>query len=87
MGLTPAWDGRAWFATSGGVIGTVDTGTGTVRSISTGEDVQNSVSTVPGRTAVTTDHTLHLLSAAPDGTPVVERRAPTTGGRPASPVS
>ncbi|MGW6614557.1 hypothetical protein ACWGA0_14000 [Streptomyces erythrochromogenes] len=75
VGLTPAWDGRVWFATSGGVIGTVDTGTGAVRSISTGEGVQNSISTVPGRTAVATDRALYLLSSAPDGTPVVEWRA------------
>ncbi|GLX16571.1 hypothetical protein [Streptomyces lavendulae] len=80
VGLTPAWDGRVWFATSGGVIGTVDTGTGAVRSISTGEGVQNSISTVPGRTAVATDHALYLLSAAPDGTPVVDWRAPYDRG-------
>ncbi|MFE1789165.1 hypothetical protein ACFW7J_12360 [Streptomyces sp. NPDC059525] len=80
VGLTPDWDGRVWFATSGGVIGTVDTGTGTVRSISTGEGVQNSISTVPGRTAVATDHALYLLSAAPDGTPVVDWRAPYDRG-------
>ncbi|MEU8776848.1 hypothetical protein [Streptomyces sp. NPDC048606] len=80
VGLTPAWDGRVWFATSGGVIGTVDTGTGAVRSISTGEGVQNSISTVPGRTAVATDHALYLLSAGPDGTPVVDWRAPYDRG-------
>ncbi|MFF0561752.1 hypothetical protein [Streptomyces sp. NPDC004266] len=47
-----------------------------MRSISTGEGVQNSISTAPGRTAVATDHALSPLSAAPDGTPVVEWRAP-----------
>ncbi|MFI5983709.1 hypothetical protein ACIBEA_22860 [Streptomyces sp. NPDC051555] len=80
VGLTPAWDGRVWFATSGGVIGTVDDNSGAVRSISTGEGVQNSISTVPGRTAVATDHALYLLSAAPDGTPVVDRRSPYDRG-------
>ncbi|MER7763511.1 hypothetical protein [Streptomyces sp. NPDC097619] len=75
VGLTPAWDGRVWFATSGGVIGTVDTGTGAVRSLATGEGVQNSISTVPGRTAVATDRALYLLSAGPDGTPRVDWRA------------
>ncbi|KAA6215772.1 hypothetical protein [Streptomyces filamentosus] len=80
VGLTPDWQGRVWFATSGGVIGTVDTDTGAVRSISTGEGVQNSISTVPGRTAVATDHALYLLSAGPDGTPVVEWRAPYDRG-------
>ncbi|MFJ6518168.1 hypothetical protein ACIQJ4_07885 [Streptomyces filamentosus] len=80
VGLTPDWQGRVWFATSGGVIGTVDTGTGAVRAISTGEGVQNSISTVPGRTAVATDHALYLLSAGPDGTPVVDWRAPYDRG-------
>ncbi|KIF02436.1 hypothetical protein PL81_29925 [Streptomyces sp. RSD-27] len=80
VGLTPDWDGRVWFATSGGVIGTVDSASGAVRSISTGEGVQNSISTVPGRTAVATDHALYLLSAAPDGTPVVDWRAPYERG-------
>ena len=80
VGLTPDWEGRVWFATSGGVIGTVDTGTGAVRTISTGEGVQNSISTVPGRTAVATDHALYLLSAGPDGTPVVDWRAPYDRG-------
>ncbi|MGY3334199.1 streptogramin lyase [Streptomyces filamentosus] len=80
VGLTPDWQGKVWFATSGGVIGTVDTGTGAVRAISTGEGVQNSISTVPGRTAVATDHALYLLSAGPDGTPVVDWRAPYDRG-------
>ncbi|WP_329578019.1 hypothetical protein OG500_07675 [Kitasatospora sp. NBC_01250] len=80
VGLSPGWDGRVWFATSGGVIGTVDTGTGTVRTISTGEGVGNSISTVPGHTAVATDHALYLLSEAPDGTPVIDWRAPYDRG-------
>ncbi|MFJ8128499.1 hypothetical protein [Streptomyces hydrogenans] len=80
VGLTPDREGRVWFATSGGVIGTVRTGTSAVRSISTGEGVQNSLSTVPGRTAVATDHALSLLSAGPDGTPVVGWRAPYDRG-------
>ncbi|MDH6117928.1 hypothetical protein ABH930_005215 [Kitasatospora sp. GAS204A] len=79
-GLSPGWGGRVWFATSGGVIGTADTGTGVVRSISTGEGVGNSISTVPGHTAVATDHALYLLSEAPDGTPVIDWRAPYDRG-------
>ncbi|PYC85377.1 hypothetical protein C7C46_06425 [Streptomyces tateyamensis] len=75
VGLSPGWDGRIWFATGGGVIGTVDTGTGAVRTLSTGESVGNSISTVPGHTAVATDHALYLLTEAPDGTPAVEWRA------------
>ncbi|MFC1408856.1 hypothetical protein ACEZCY_06105 [Streptacidiphilus sp. N1-12] len=80
VGLAPGWDGRVWFATADGIIGTVDTETGAVRTLSTGEAVQNSISTVPGHTAVATDHALYLLSEAPDGTPVVDWRAPYDRG-------
>ncbi|MFD7411131.1 hypothetical protein [Kitasatospora purpeofusca] len=79
-GLSPGWNGRVWFATGGGTIGTVDTTTGAVRTISTGEGVQNSISTVPGHTAVATDHALYLLTETPDGTPTVEWRAPYDRG-------
>jgi hypothetical protein len=75
VGLSPGWDGRVWFATAGGVIGTVDTATGAVRTLSTGEGIGNSISTVPGYTAVATDHALYLLSEAADGTPVIDWRA------------
>ncbi|MDD9380934.1 hypothetical protein M8Z33_30650 [Streptomyces sp. ZAF1911] len=80
VGLSPAWNGKVWFATTGGVIGTADTDTGTVRTLATGEGVQNSISTVPGHTAVATDHALYLLSEAPDGTPVIDWRAPYDRG-------
>lgn len=62
------------------MIGTADTGTGAVRAIGTGEGVQNSISTVPGHTAVATDHALYLLSESPDGTPVIDWRAPYDRG-------
>ncbi|MEY9877186.1 streptogramin lyase [Streptacidiphilus sp. MAP12-33] len=80
VGLSPGWDGRVWFATAAGVIGTVDTTTGAVRTIATGEGVENSISTVPGHTAVATDHALYLLGEAADGTPVVDWRAPYDRG-------
>ncbi|MEV7416637.1 hypothetical protein [Streptomyces sp. NPDC089919] len=80
VGLAPAWNGTVWFATTGGVIGTVDPATGAVRTLRTGEGVQNSISTVPGHTAVATDHALYLLSEAPDGSPVVDWRAPYDRG-------
>ncbi|TWV34545.1 hypothetical protein FRZ03_28400, partial [Streptomyces misionensis] len=75
VGLSPGWDGRVWFASAGGVIGTVDTATGAVRTLSTGEGIGNSISTVPDHTAVATDHALYLLSQTADGTPVIDWRA------------
>lgn len=32
-GLAPDWDGRVWFATGGGVVGTADDTTGTVKAL------------------------------------------------------
>ena len=77
VGLSPGWDGKVWFATQDGVVGTADTTTGTVRALDlpAGEQVDNSISTVPGYTAVATDHALYLLTEAPDGTPQIDWRA------------
>jgi len=82
VGLSPGWDGKVWFATQGGVVGTVDTTTGTVRALAlpAGEQVDNSISTVPGYTAVATDHALYLLTEAADGTPQIDWRAPYDRG-------
>ncbi|MFI0721411.1 hypothetical protein [Streptomyces sp. NPDC021224] len=80
VGLSPGWDGRVWFASAGGVIGTADTTTGAVHTLSTGEGIGNSISTVPGLTAVATDHALYLLSETADGTPVIDWRAPYDRG-------
>ncbi|WP_031516260.1 hypothetical protein [Streptomyces sp. NRRL F-5123] len=80
VGLSPGWDGRVWFASAGGVIGTADTTTGAVHTLSTGEGIGNSISTVPGHTAVATDHALYLLGETADGTPVVDWRAPYDRG-------
>jgi hypothetical protein len=76
VGLSPGWDGKVWFATAGGVVGTVDTDTDTVRTLAlpAGEGVENSISTVPGLTAVATDHALYLLTESADGTPVISSR-------------
>ncbi len=76
VGLSPGWDGKVWFATAHGVVGTVDTAAGTVRTLAlpAGEGVENSISTIPGRTAVATDHALYLLTESPDGTPAVSWR-------------
>ena len=38
----PDWSGRLWFASTGGVVGTVDTKTGAVRSLALGERIANS---------------------------------------------
>ncbi|MFD4367611.1 hypothetical protein [Rhodococcus sp. NPDC058521] len=61
-GLSPDWDGNVWFATAAGVVGAVDQ-SGQVRSrtLESGEQVQNSISTSPAGTAVATTHALYQL--------------------------
>ncbi|MGD6749241.1 hypothetical protein [Streptomyces sp. BH105] len=75
-GLSPDWQGRVWFATGGGVVGTADDRTGTVRTLTlpAGERVSNSISTVPQGTAVTSTHATYLLTADGDGTPRISWR-------------
>ncbi|MFI0169593.1 hypothetical protein [Streptomyces sp. NPDC017095] len=75
-GLAPDWQGRVWFATGGGVVGTANEATGTVRSLMlpAGERVDNSISTSPEGTAVATSHATYLLTAGRDGAPTVSWR-------------
>jgi hypothetical protein len=63
VGIAPDWQGRVWYATSDGVVGFVDPN-GKVAAIRLGTDetVANSISTVPGGTAIATDHALYLLN-------------------------
>ncbi|MGW4650102.1 hypothetical protein [Kitasatospora sp. NPDC004289] len=82
-GLSPDWQGRVWFATGGGVVGTADDGsTGAVRTLAlpAGETIANSISTAPEGAAVTTTHATYLLTARPDGTPEVRWRRPYDRG-------
>lgn len=75
-GVSPDWQGRVWFATGGGVVGTADDRTGTVRSLTlpAGEKIANSISTSPLGTAVATTHATYLLTAEADGTPHIAWR-------------
>lgn len=74
-GLAPDRDGNVWFATGGGIVGTVDTA-GVARTIAlpAGEQVQNSISTSVHGTAVATTHATYQLSAGPDATPHIDWR-------------
>ncbi|WP_405015407.1 hypothetical protein [Kitasatospora sp. NBC_01539] len=81
-GISPDWQGRVWFATGGGTVGTADDRTGTVRTLAlpAGETVANSISTAPGGTAVATTYATYLLTAAADGTPQIVWRQPYDRG-------
>jgi hypothetical protein len=73
----PDWDGRVWFFTQAGVVGTLDRATGAVRThhLPAGEEVTNSVATdETGGMYVVSTHALYRLDAAGDGTPQVTWR-------------
>ncbi len=69
VGLTPAWDGRIWFASARGVIGTVNPKTGRVRSmhLPRGEQIANSIASAPRGIAVASTHALYLYRSARSG--------------------
>jgi hypothetical protein len=71
--LMPDWDGRIWFSSENGVVGTLDPGTGVIRStlLPKGERVANSMSSSPAGVALLSDHALYLFGTQTDGTPVV----------------
>jgi hypothetical protein len=74
--LMPDWTGRIWFATSGGLVGTVTPDSGAVKSVDLDEDIANSLAAdETGGTYVVTTHALYRLSARPGGGPVVDWRA------------
>ncbi|MDH6281308.1 hypothetical protein [Prescottella agglutinans] len=80
-GLAPDWAGNVWFATGGGVVGTVDAA-GVARTVAlpAGEQVQNSISTSPGGTSVASTHATYQLSAGPDAQPQIVWRQPYDRG-------
>ncbi|MFG2817977.1 hypothetical protein ACGFX4_00995 [Kitasatospora sp. NPDC048365] len=81
-GVSPDWQGRVWFATGRGVVGTADDRTGAVRALAlpAGEQVANSISTAPEGTAVATTRASYLLTADADGTPRIAWRQPYDRG-------
>ncbi|MEU4799166.1 hypothetical protein [Streptomyces sp. NPDC023327] len=73
--VMPDWDGRIWWVTRQGRVGTVDPGSGAVRSVRLdGEEIQNSFSVAEDGVSIVSDHALYSFRAAPDGTPEVRWR-------------
>jgi hypothetical protein len=77
VALTADWDGRVWFFSQGGTVGTLDRGTGAVKTITlgNGETVVNSVSAdeTGGVYAVST-HAMYRFDADGSGAPHVSWR-------------
>jgi hypothetical protein len=72
VGLAPDYEGRVWFATARGLVGTARDG---VQTLDLGEGVANSIAVAPSGTAVVTERALYLLSAGEDHVPTVKLRA------------
>ncbi|MDX6667165.1 MAG: hypothetical protein QOK04_545 [Solirubrobacteraceae bacterium] len=66
----PDWSGRIWFASSHGVVATVDPGSGAVRTINTGEPIGNSFAIdETGGVFIVSDGAMYRFDAAADGAP------------------
>lgn len=73
--VMPDYDGRVWWVTRLGRVGTVDPATGTLRSIRLdSEEIQNSFSVAADGVSIVSDHALYSFRADPDGTPRIQWR-------------
>jgi hypothetical protein len=71
----PDWSGRLWFASTSGVVGTIDPAGGAVRSRPLGERIANSFAVEDTRAVyIVTDAALYRLEAGPTGLPEVAWR-------------
>ncbi|MFF1380301.1 hypothetical protein [Streptomyces sp. NPDC058308] len=86
--VMPDWEGRIWWVTRQGRIGTVDPKSGDIRSVRLdGEEIQNSFSVAEDGVSIVSDHALYSFRAAADGTPKALWRQPYdrgTGTKPGS---
>jgi hypothetical protein len=68
----PDWSGRIWFASTNGVVGTIDPATGAIRSLDTGEPIANSFAVdETGAVYIVTQKALYRFEAGADGAPAV----------------
>ncbi|MEU6992095.1 hypothetical protein ABZ953_15725 [Streptomyces sp. NPDC046465] len=68
--VMPDWEGRIWWVTRQGRIGTVDPKSGDIRSVRLdGEEIQNSFSVAEDGVSIVSDHALYSFEATADGTP------------------
>jgi hypothetical protein len=80
--IVPDWSGRIWFASRGGIAGTVDPATGGVRTVSLGGTIDNALSAdAQGAVFAVTTGGLYRMTAGADGTPAVSWQEfyPNTG--------
>lgn len=71
----PGWDGRLWFVTRYGVVGTVDKDSGAVHTIElAGEEIQNSFTVGEDGVYIVSDYALYRFHADNEGRPVQDWR-------------
>ena len=71
----PDWDGRLWFVTRLGLVGTVDPKAGYIASVPLrGEEIQNSFAVGRDGVFIVSDHAMYGFHAGTDGMPVVTWR-------------
>jgi hypothetical protein len=71
----PDWSGRIWFATTTGVVGTIDPASGAVKAVNLAEAIGNSFSVdQTGGVFIVTDRALYRFDPAPDGSPSITWR-------------
>jgi hypothetical protein len=71
----PDWSGRIWFATTLGLVGTVDPASGAVKIVNLAEKIGNSFSVdATGAVFIVTDRALYRFDPAADGSPHVTWR-------------
>jgi hypothetical protein len=71
----PDWSGRIWFATTSGVVATVDPASGAVKADNLAEPIGNSFAVdETGGVFIVTDKALYRFDAAADGSPSVTWR-------------
>jgi hypothetical protein len=71
----PDWSGRIWFATTKGVVGTIDPASGAVKALNLAEAIGNSFAVdQTGGVFIVTDRALYRFDPAPDGSPSVTWR-------------
>jgi hypothetical protein len=76
VSVLPDWRGRLWFVTRGGLVGTIDPGDGTVRTMRlSGEGISNSFSVDDtGGVFIVSDKALYRFDANSNGGPSVSWR-------------
>lgn len=79
--VMPDHQGRYWWVTRNGRVGTLDPASGRVGRMALGEEIQNAIAMDSNAVYVLTDHAQYAMTAGPDGRPVAQWREAYDRGR------